>query len=311
MNMNDEKRLVQTARFVVVIPLVLFIIKIFIGILSMSISVISDALDSLMDMAAGGAAYYFIKESRKPPDESHSYGHGKFESLSALFQSAMMATAAVIIILAALNRIIHGIDLVKLDIVLAGLAFSMVLKYIISRKMFKVSKEENSIALEAAAHNFRMDMIISAMVIVGIVIIQFGEYLEIDGIEYIDPAIAVIIALSFIKVALSIAFKTSKELLDTSLSENDQKIIDNVLREFKGYHAGIHNLRTRQSGNEKHIDFHIQLKKDLSIEKGHEIVNSIERKIEEKLERAHVLVHMEPCKEDCEVCSGCEKTSED
>ncbi len=286
----------------IILNALLFISKFIIGILSMSMSVLSDAIDSGIDVITSAMARYSVRKAHEPADEDHSYGHGKYENLSGFIQAIVIVIIAIVIILEAIRRIISGVVLENLDLGIIIMIISMIVKFGLSQKMFGISKKHESMAMEANAYNMRADVWMSFGILISLAIIRFGEP-YVDNIEYIDPVLAIIIGIMIMRSAFDIAKRSSQDLLDVQLPEDELKIVKRIMAQHETKLLDYHRFRARKSGNERHIDMHIVVPKDISILDAHKITDDIENEIKDKIDNASVVIHVDPCEGECTACS--------
>ncbi len=285
----------------IILNALLFISKFIIGILSMSMSILSDAIDSGIDVITSAMARYSVQKAHEPADEDHSYGHGKYENLSGLIQAIIIVLIAIGIILEAIRRIITGVVLESLDLGIVIMLVSIVVKFGLSGKMLGIAKKHDSVAMEANAYNLRADVWMSFGVLASLAIIKFGEpYL--NNIEYIDPVLAIIIGIMIMRSAFDIGKRSSQDLLDAQLPEDELKVVKEIMTKHETDLLDYHRFRARKSGNERHIDMHIVVPKDISILDAHKITDDIEAEIKEKVENVSVVIHVDPCEGNCTAC---------
>ena len=285
----------------IIVNAILFILKIVVGIFTMSMAILSDAIDSGIDVVTSAMARYSVKIAHKPADENHTYGHGKVENLSGLIQAIVIVVIAIFIIIEAVRRIFEGINLEVLEYGIIIMIISVIGKLAISKNLLKVARKHESIAMEANALNLRADVWMSFGVLISLSIIWLtvGQY---PDIIYLDPIVAIIIAFLIIKAGIDIAKKSSQDLLDQHLPEEEQKIVQEVLDAHKNDYLEYHKLRARKSGSERHIDMHLVLPKEKSLEEAHELTDKIEAEIAGRLKNTTVIIHMEPCEGECAGC---------
>jgi cation diffusion facilitator family transporter len=262
-------------------------LKIIAGLLTGSVSIISEAIHSGMDLAASLIAFFSVNAAAKPPDKNHPYGHGKIENVSGIIEGLLIFSAAVLIIVKAIDKIQNPQPLVDTEIAVIVMVFSAVVNTIVSRILYKTAKKEHSVALEADALHLKTDVLTSAGVALGIIL------LKLTGWYILDPIAAVLVALLIIKEAFFLCAKAFNPLLDISISEEEEKWILCVLDQHKDVICGFHNLKTRQAGNHCYAEFHLEMDPAISIEQYQEISNSIINNIEEKLKNITVTIHVE------------------
>ncbi len=267
----------------------------------MSMAVLSDSIDSGIDVVTSVMARYSVKMSHQPPDENHAYGHGKFENLSGLIQAFIVLVIALFIISEAIRRMTTGIELRSIEFGIIIMVVSVVAKFAISQNMIRVARKHESIAMEANALNLRADIWLSTGVLVSLsmILLLADKY---PMIVYLDPIVAIIIGLMIIKTGFDIAKRSGRDLLDEQIPESEQQMVCEVLREYSGEFLEFHNFRARRAGNHRHIDMHLVVSKNKSVEEAHDLTEEIEKAIERRLKNATVMIHVEPCDGKCQEC---------
>lgn len=294
---NSHK--IKAARVSIISNTALIVMKLTVGILMMSVSVISEAIHSGIDLIAAIIAYFSVREASKPADEDHNYGHGKIENVSGTIEASLIFVAAIIIIIEAVKKL-QGHD-TTIEAIGAGaivMGVSALTNFFVSRYLLKVAKKTDSIALEADAMHLRTDVFTSAGVFIGLIVIK------ITGITVLDPLIAIGVAGLIIKAAYDLTKNAFFNILDVKLPDEEEKIIFDVLNEYDKNYVEFHKLRTRKAGAERHIDLHLVVPKGCTVETGHGLSHEITAKIAEKLPNCHILVHIEPCANACEECKS-------
>ncbi|HEY9061673.1 MAG TPA: cation diffusion facilitator family transporter [Pseudobacteroides sp.] len=266
----------------------LILLKVIAGILSGSVSIISEAIHSGMDLVAALIAFFSVKISAKPADKDHPYGHGKVENVSGVIEGLLILVAAVIIIWEAIKKIIRPTHIGETNIALLVMFISATVNFFVSRKLYRVAKQVDSVALEADALHLKTDVYTSLGVGIGMLLIKF------TGISILDPIVAILVALLILKESISLIWNAYCPLLDTKLSDGDEEKIKSVINRYKNEIIDFHELRTRKSGSIKYIDFHMTVNKDISVEQSHKLSDSIESDLEEVLKNTNVSIHIEP-----------------
>lgn len=268
----------------------LIIMKLAVGIISGSVSIISEAIHSTMDLLAALIAFFSIKLSSRPADKSHNYGHEKLENLSGVVESLLIFLASALIINESIKKIISDEPVTSLGIGFIVMFISAAVNYFVSRKLYIVAREEESVALEADALHLKVDVYTSLGVGAGLLLIHITKK------NYLDPVIAIIIALFILREAYVMLRHSFSPLLDTKISNAEIEIIQSSISQFQENKVDFHDLRTRRSGHIKHIDFHLDLPENLTVAQAHEICDRIESEIEKKLHNTKILIHVEPRK---------------
>lgn len=270
----------------------LTIAKLVVGILIGSISVISEAIHSANDLLASFIALFAVKNSSKPPDKEHPYGHGKIENVSGTIEALLIFIAAALIVKEAVAKIMHGGEVLDTGWGIAVMGSAALLNFLVSNYLLKVGKEADSIALEADGMHLRTDVYTSLGVFIGLILIK------LTGYQLIDPIAAIMVAILIVKAAYDLTKKAFTPLMDTSLDDEMIDLIESILSKYDSKFIEYHDLRTRKAGRESYIDLHLVLQPDISIKQGHEICDLLEQDIERKVPYAHVLIHVEPATVD-------------
>lgn len=295
-SMDAASEKIAIAKLSVYSNTTLVVLKLVVGILMLSVAVISEAIHSGIDLVAALIARYSVKKSAEPADREHRYGHGKYENLSGMIEGSLIFIAAALIIYEAALKFISPSDVELLYVGMAIMGFSAVLNYIVSRKLSQVAKRTDSLALEADAYHLKTDVWTSAGVFIALVLIQ------ITGIREFDPAVAMIVAAFIIHAAYDITTRSTEGLLDRSLPEAEIKLIERVIKDHGGNVLNFHKLRARKMGSERQIDLHLIVPMNLSVKEGHDLVEELEKDIRKELPRSITVIHIEPCDENCERC---------
>ena len=274
--------------------LCLAVLKLFTGLFTGSLAVLSSAIDSLMDILMSGINLMAIRQAEQPADEQHPYGHGKFETLATLFQSVVIALSGAWIIYEAIQRIIVSSPIRQTGIGIAVMSISIFASYLISRHLRKVAKATDSSALEADSLHFSMDVYTNLALLVGLVLMSRFN------LPWLDPAMSILVACYILFESLRLLRHGLRDILDEQLPETVRNEIEDLIEEHKHDLFGYHNLRTRRAGSQKLIDFHLTVCKYLSVEEAHDITDYIEKKIGEEIIGSDVTIHVEPCRRrDC------------
>jgi cation diffusion facilitator family transporter len=276
---------------------VLIVIKLAVGIMMQSVSVISEAVHSGIDLMAAVIAWFSIRESGKPADDEHRFGHGKIENVAGTIEALLIFGAAVYIIIKAAMKIISGtVEVEALGSGAVVMALSAMANYFVSRHLLKVARRTDSVALEADAMHLRTDVYTSIGVLAGLIAIK------LTGIHLLDPLVAIGVALIIIKAAFDLTRNAFFPILDVRLPDAEEQIILDVLKGHPGKVLEYHKLRTRKSGNIRQIDMHLLVPKGLTVGEAHRLSHEIIRQIEKSLPDSQILVHVEPCREECDGC---------
>ncbi|MCE8422584.1 MAG: cation transporter [Candidatus Methanoperedens sp.] len=295
-----HKEITKVAKLSIYSNTILLILKLFAGFFMGSISVLSEALHSGIDLLAAIIANYSVHKAGKPADEIHRFGHGKFENISGTIEAILISVAAVIILYEASRKIFFGDkvelngDLIGIGIVIMGI--SSIANFYVSRKIMKVAMHAESIALEADAYHLTTDVYTSIGVFIGLVLIHF------TGNPIFDPILAIIVALMILKASYDLTKRSVSGLMDVKLSDNEEGTIRSIITEHYSQFAEYHDMRTRISGAERFVDLHLVVPKNQHVGDAHDFCNHLEKDIKEKIPNLSILIHVEPCDEDCQIC---------
>jgi cation diffusion facilitator family transporter len=277
---------VKIARLSILSNTLLILMKLIAGIMSGSVSIISEAIHSSMDLIAAIIAYFSVRVSDNPPDSRHPYGHGKVENISGVIEGILIFIAAIWIIVEAIKKLLgEKIELESIAVGSAVMIVSAIVNTIVSRKLYKVAHETKSVALEADALHLKTDVYTSAGVALGLGLIM------ITKINWLDPVVAIVVALFIIKESYQLLSKAFTPLLDTAWGDNEIKDLEKTLKKLN---VNYHDLRTRVAGNYRFIDLHIQIPEDVSVGSAHQYCDRIETELLSNFENLSVNIHVEP-----------------
>lgn len=270
---------------------ILVIAKLVVGTLIGSVSVISEAIHSGIDLLASVIALFSVQLASVPADETHAYGHGKIENVSGTVEALLIFVAAILIIKEAVEKIIQPVAVTQVDWGIWVMLVGSLMNFGVSRYLFFVAKKTDSIALEADAHHLSVDVLTSLGVFAGLVLVK------LTGWHIIDPISAMLVAGLIIKIAWEITTKSFGPVIDTCLPQEE---IDQIVASIRSYPEILeyHKLRTRKSGSEYHVDVHITVDETLTARQAHDIADNLEKRLEELLGRATAVIHVDvgdPC----------------
>ena len=299
MHINNKKKIV--AGLSITSNVILSVLKIITGILSGSLSIISEAIHSFSDFFASVLTFFSVMKSSKPADNDHPYGHGKYEDMAGFIEGLLIILAAVYIIFEASKKIIFGINMdTENNLGIFVMSVAIVLNIIVSSLLFKVAKESNSISLYADGEHLRTDVYSSFGVLIGLILIK------ITGHSILDPIIAILVAVIIFKAGQSISKKAARNLLDHSLPEEN---IDKIKKIIKHCSENVtlkrNGIKARQVGPTKDIDLILQFPEDTSICECHKVCDEIEKQIQSIYPNCSISIHAEPAcyKRNCQkVC---------
>jgi len=268
----------------------LSILKIITGILSGSLSIISEAIHSFSDFFASVLTFFSVVKSSQPADSDHPYGHGKYEDMAGFMEGFLIIFAAIYIIWEASKKIIFGTNMnTENTMGIIVMLIAVILNIVISSLLFKAAKETNSISLYADGEHLRTDVYSSFSIMIGLILIK------ITGHSILDPIIAIIVAVIIFKAGYSILKKAGSNLLDHSLPDENINSIKQIIKNCSANATlKLNSIKTRQVGPTKDIDFILQFFENTSICECHKICDEIEKQINQLYPNCSISIHTEP-----------------
>jgi cation diffusion facilitator family transporter len=274
------------ARLSVLSNTLLIAMKLIVGIISGSVSIISEAIHSSMDLLAAVIAFFAVKVSDTPPDLKHPYGHGKVENISGVIEAILILIAAILIIVKAIKKFFgEPIELESIWLGAVVMCISAVVNIIVSRRLYRVAHETNSVALEADALHLKTDVYTSLGVAAGLGLII------LTGVKWFDPCIAILVALFIIRESFVLLKKAFWPLLDSSWGEDE---IEDLEKKLNTMEVNYHDLRTRVAGNYRFVDIHVEIPENESVGSAHQYCDRIEDELKSTYDNLTVTIHVEP-----------------
>jgi len=285
----DKK--IKTARLSIFSNVFLIIIKIAAGLVSGSVSILSEAIHSGIDLIASGIAFFAVKISSRAPDKKHPFGHGKFENIAGVIEGLLIFVAAFWIIYEAVHKMIHPVVVKYFLIGSAVMLLSAIVNFFISRRLYRVAQETDSIALKADALHLRTDVYSSLGVGLGMAFIWLTDW------HILDPIFAIVVALFIMKESFDLVKDAFNPLLDSQVSEQDYQTLFEKLTEYTSQKkVKLKKLRSRKSGSMQIIDFSILVDPKMTVENSHDICDFLETKLKDIYKEVDISIHVEPNK---------------
>lgn len=292
----------KTARLSVISNTCLVVMKFVVGFSIGSVAIISEAIHSAMDLVAAVIAFFSVRKSAEPPDEGHEFGHGKFEDISGLIEALLIFVAAILIIVEAVSTLLgepsehFTPELLYLGIAVMGI--SALVNWYVSGRLMTVAKQTESIALESDAWHLRTDVYTSLGVLAGLVLIR------LTGLTILDSLVALCVAVVILRAAYDLTVRSLSDLIDHSIPIEDQNRIREIICDHASDYAGFHDLKTRRSGPEVFIEFHLVMAGEITVVQSHDLADHLEADLRLEYPRSHVTIHIEPCNEGCTRCGS-------
>lgn len=296
--MKNKINPLKVQAWVIGIGALLMAIKFIAHFITQSNAILSDALESIINVMAGCFAFYSLWLSKKPKDSNHPYGHGKIEFISAGFEGGMIIIAALFILFEAIHSFLVPPGVKNLDIGIYLVAFSGVINYILGFYLIKYGKMHHSDAMKADGKHLQTDTYTSLGLVAGLVLVYYTNLLWLDAI------IAMLMGLLILTTGYGLIRKSLAGLMD----EVDTDVISGLLPVFnenrKDNWIDMHNLRLVKYGSNFHIDAHVTLPWFYTLQQSHEEVTAIERLASEKFhEDVELFIHADPCLPfSCSIC---------
>jgi cation diffusion facilitator family transporter len=286
--MNERRSLTRFAWLSIIAALITITLKAVAYLLTGSVGLLSDALESGVNLAAAIVALIALTVAARPPDEEHAYGHSKAEYFSGGIEGSMIVIAAAMIVFSALERLLRPQPLQQLEI---GLVVSLVaagVNLAAALVLNRAGQEYESTALQADARHLLTDVLTTVGVLVGVGAVAVTDWYPLD------PIIALLVALQILRSGFMLIRNSVQGLMDTALPTGEQETIVSILEDHAGEGVQYHALRTRRSGAQRFVSVHIQVPGAWSVQRGHSLLEEIEADVRESLPRVSVFTHLEP-----------------
>lgn len=255
-----------------------------------SVSLFSDAIESLVNLAAGLMVFWMLSIAARPADTGHAYGHEKAEYFSSGVEGALILVAAASIIYAAVERFFNPAPLTHLGSGLLVSGLAALVNLVAARMLLSVAREKDSIALEADARHLLTDVWTSVGVLGGLVVVMFAP----SAWQVLDPIMAVVVGANIVMTGVKLLRRSLDGLMDAALPEQETRSIEASIRTMLPPGASFHDLRSRKAGPRRFIEFHLLVPGEISVRTSHDLCDRIEEKIARELAQTSVIIHVEP-----------------
>ncbi len=297
--MKAQTQNLNVQKWVAVISVLLLIAKFVAYYLTHSVSILTDALESIVNVGAGFIGLYSLYVAAKPRDIDHPYGHGKAEFLSAAIEGTLITSAGAIIIYKSIRSFISPAELQQLDYGIYLVAGTAIINFMIGFITARKGKQNNSLALIASGKHLQSDSYSTFGIIAGLLIIYF------TGLKWIDPAVAIIFGLIIIYTGYKILRKSIAGIMDEADIELLKRIVDLLNKNRRGNWVDLHNLRVIKYGSVLHIDCHLTVPWYLNVHEAHLEVDALSSLVRREFgESVELFVHVDGCLPfSCKVCN--------
>ncbi len=277
----------QAALIAVVCGITIFGIKLVAYFISNSVALLSDALESIVNIAASGLMLFSVCVSERAPDNSHKYGHEKIEDISSLVEGIFILIAALFIIYAAAGRLFEPTELFELDIAIGISMLATALNAGLSLLLIKTAKSCGSTALEGDAKHLFSDVISTVGVWIGLFVAQ------LTGWAFLDSILAFLVAALIVRMGVKLVLKSSNRLMDQSCIAEEKKIME-VLGRHSFQFIDFHDLKTRRHGNQVFAELHLSVDGSLSVKEAHDLTDHLEEELKKEQPNVNLTIHVEP-----------------
>ncbi|MCB8942652.1 MAG: cation transporter [Ardenticatenaceae bacterium] len=286
--MPDRQHLTRFAWLSIGTAVITIALKAAAYLLTGSIGLLSDALESGVNLITAVLALIILTIAARPPDDQHAYGHDKAEYFSGGVEGTLILIAALTIIFSAIKSLFHPQPLQQLGIGIGVSLIAAICNGLTARILLRAGEQHNSITLTAGAHHLLADVWTSGGVVLGVTIVA------LTGWQPLDPILAILVALHILRSGLRLVRQAINGLMDTALPPTELDQITTILEKYCTQNVQYHALRTRQSGARRFLSVHIQVPGAWSVQKGHSLLEEIERELRQAIAPVTIVTHLEP-----------------
>lgn len=258
-----------------------------------SVGLLSDAIESVVNLLAAIMALSMLTIAARPPDESHTYGHGKAEYFSSNLEGVLIIVAAAGIAFAAVNRIIHPREVEQIGVGLTVSLAASLVNFVVARILLRAGKKYQSITLEADGHHLMTDVWTSAGVVGGVLAVS------LTGWALLDPLVALAMAVNIVYTGFALIRRSVAGLMDASLTKEDMQAVEDVLDDYRTeFGIDFHALRTRQAGARQFISVHVLVPGAWTVHDAHHLAEDLEADIRGAVLNSVAFTHIEPIEDE-------------
>ncbi|MBO9620273.1 MAG: cation transporter [Niabella sp.] len=299
MTNTGSRQNIKIQKWVVAVSLLLLIIKFIAYFFTYSVAVLTDALESIANVAAGIIGLYSLYLAARPSDENHPYGHGKAEFLSAAVEGTMIGIAGVVILYKAIDQLLHPVPLNRLDIGMLLIAVTAIANYVLGGVCISIGKKNQSLALEVSGRHLQTDTWSTIAIIIGLALVYF------TGLHWIDSVVAILLAAFILYTSYTILRRSVAGIMD----EADEELLAEMIQYVNAHRSenwvDLHNFRVIKYGSVLHIDCHLTVPWYLNVLQAHREIDKLTELIRNKYgEAVEFFVHSDGCRPfQCVLCS--------
>ncbi|KAB2334838.1 cation transporter [Cytobacillus depressus] len=264
------------------------ILKIIVGIFTGSVAVLSEAIHSFLDLMASLIAFFSVRISSRPADKTHPYGHGKIENISGTIETILIFVAGIWIIHECIQKLMNPSPIKLPFLGILVMLIGAAINFVVSKIVGKTAEATHSVAMKSNALHLLTDVYTSVGVAFSLLLVN------LTGWYFLDPIIGIGLAIYIMVEAFKLMKESFPPLLDASLSTEEEQSILQIIESFSDEYIEYHDFRTRRSGPDEYIDFHLVVSAHEDIETAHDLCDRIENRIQVIFSKAQVLIHLEP-----------------
>jgi cation diffusion facilitator family transporter len=284
----DRRSLIRYAWLSIAAAALIILLKAYAYWVTDSVGLLSDALESVVNLVSACAMLIALTIAARPADEDHPYGHDKAEYFSSGLEGGLILFAAAGIAWAAIDRLLHPRELQQMGLGLAVSFAASVVNFAVARILLSAGRQHESITLEADARHLMTDVWTSIGVLVGVGAVAVTEW------GWLDPAVALAVAVNIVWTGTDLLRRSALGLMDTALPPVEQEAIRAILDGYREGGIHYHALRTRRSGARRFVSMHVLVPGAWTVRRGHDLAESIESRIRERLKNTTITIHLEP-----------------
>ncbi|TYQ02752.1 UNVERIFIED_ORG: cation diffusion facilitator family transporter [Gordonia westfalica J30] len=288
MTSGQRRNLARFAVLSIVTALVVFGLKLLAWWITGSVGLLSDALESIVNVVAAVGAFVALRVAAKPPDRGHNFGHTKAEYFSAVFEGVLIVVAAVIIVVTAIDRLINPRELEEVGLGLGISVGATVLNAAVGLILIRAGRKHRSLTLEADGKHLMTDVATTVGVLVGVFLVALTGWLPLD------PLIAIAVAINIMVVGSRLVWRSGAGLMDSALPAEQRSAIDDVLDRHRADGIVFHDIRTREAGHERFLQLHMLVPGDWSVQRAHDLTEVVEDELHAAVPDLNITTHVEP-----------------
>ncbi|ETA07502.1 cation diffusion facilitator family transporter [Gordonia alkanivorans] len=288
MTRGQRHNLARFAVLSIVTAVVVFGLKLLAWWITGSVGLLSDALESIVNVVAAVGAFVALRVAAKPPDRGHNFGHTKAEYFSAVFEGVLIVVAAVIIVVTAIDRLINPRELEEVGLGLGISVGATALNAAVGLILIHAGRKHRSLTLEADGKHLMTDVATTVGVLVGVFLVALTGWLPLD------PLIAIAVAINIMVVGTRLVWRSSAGLMDSALPAEQRSAIDDVLDRHRTDGIVFHDIRTREAGHERFLQLHMLVPGDWSVQRAHDLTEVVEDDLHAAVPDLNITTHVEP-----------------